>query len=305
VSLQGLVAFAQTVKEGSFADAARELGLTPSAVAKSVARLEAELGLRLLHRTTRQVSLTSDGHALYERCRRIVEEMESLRAQAEGVRGEPAGKLRLNVPTAFGKKVLVPLLARLVDRYPRVELDLTFSDRYEDIIRSGFDAAVRVGQLVDSTLIAHRFATQQILVCASPGYIAQHGRPTAPGDLAGHRCMLFRMPTAGRVRPWEFLHSGRPMTFVPDSSVTMDDGEALVAAAAGGLGLAQVPHYMAQDELDAHRLVEVLHAFRVPPMPISLVYPSSRQVTPRLRALLEALTGRPERSIRRRSPRSS
>lgn len=305
MSLQGLVAFAQTVKEGSFADAARELGLTPSAVAKSVARLEAELGLRLLHRTTRQVSLTSDGHALYERCRRIVDEMESLRAQAEGVRGEPAGKLRLNAPTTFGKKVLVPLLAQLVSRYPRVELDLTFSDRYEDIIRSGFDAAVRVGRLADSTLIAHRFATQQILVCASPGYLAQHGKPTAPGDLAAHRCMLFRMPSAGRVRPWEFLHSGQPMTFVPDASVTMDDGEALVAAAVAGLGLAQVPDYMAQEHLDAGRLVEVLQAFRVPPMPISLVYPSSRQVTPRLRVLLEALTGRPVRSIRRRSPRSS
>lgn len=301
VSLQGLVAFAQTVKEGSFAEAARELGLTPSAVAKSVARLEAELGLRLLHRTTRQVSLTSDGHALYERCRRIVDEMESLRAEAEGVRGEPSGTLRLNAPTTFGKKVLVPLLAQLVARFPRLDLDLTFSDRYEDIVRGGFDAAVRVGQLADSTLVAHRFAAQQVLVCASPVYLAQHGKPATPDGLAAHRCMLFRMPSTGRARPWEFVVARRPTTFVPDSVVTMDDGEALAAAAVAGLGLAQVPHYMAQDDLHAGRLVEVLQAFRGPPMPISLVYPSSRQVTPRLRVLQEALTGRAARAPRRRA----
>ena len=246
------------------------------------------------------MSLTSDGHALYERCRRIVDEIESLRTQAEGVRGGP-GTLRLNAPTTYGKKVLVPLLAQLVARFPRLELDLTFSDRYEDIIRGGFDAAVRVGPLPDSTLVAHGFATQQMLVCASPGYLAQHGKPAAPDGLAAHRCMLFRMPSTGRARPWEFVVARKPTAFVPDAVVTMDDGEALVAAAVAGLGLAQVPHYMAQDDLAAGRLIEVLQPFRVPPMPISLVYPSSRQVTPRLRALQEALTGRAARAPRRRA----
>lgn len=301
--LQGMVAFAQAVRQRSFAGAARELGLTPSAVAKSVARLEADLGVRLLHRTTRQVTLTSDGHALYERCRRIVDEIESLRAEAQAARAEPSGILRLNAPTTFGKKVLVPLLAQLVARFPQLELDLTLSDRYEDIVRGGFDAAVRVGHLADSTLIAHRFAAQQMLVCASPRYLAQHGKPRAPADLAAHRCLLFRMPSTGRARSWEFVVARQAVTFVPDAVVTMDDGEALVAAAAAGLGLTQVPHYMAQEDLAAGRLVEVLTAFRVPPMPISLVYPSSRQVTPRLRALQQVLTGRADRAPRRPAKR--
>lgn len=291
-SLQGLVAFAETVGRGSFAAAARALGLSPSAVAKAVARLEEGLGLRLLHRTTRQVSLTSDGRALYERCRHIVDDLEALQAEAEGVRGEPAGTLRLNVPITFGKKILVPVLAALVARHPRIALDVTFSDRYEDIVRGGFDAAVRIGELSDSSLVAHRFAAQQIMVVGSPAYLAAQGRPRQPADVAAHRCLVFRMPSTGRARPWQFVRDGMPLEFAPATRVTLDDGEALVEAAIAGLGLAQVPHYIAQAGLAAGELVEVLVPYRIAPMPISLVYPTSRHVTPRLRALVDALTGR-------------
>jgi molybdenum-dependent DNA-binding transcriptional regulator ModE len=150
VGLQGMTAFAETVRQGSFAAAARELGLSPSAVAKSVARLEDELGLRLLHRTTRDVSLTSDGRGLFERCRGIVDAIDALRAEAEGVRGEPSGTLRVNAPITFGKKVLVPLLARLVARHPKLTLDIALTDRYVDVIQEGFDAVVRVGTLQEA-----------------------------------------------------------------------------------------------------------------------------------------------------------
>ena len=290
--MQGMAAFAETVRQGSFAAAARELGLTPSAVAKSVARLEADLGLRLLHRTTREVSLTSDGHGLFERCRRIVDELDALRADAEGVRGEPSGTLRLNAPVTYGRKVLVPQLAQLVARHPRIALDVTFSDRFADVVKEGFDAAVRIGHLRDSTLVARPIAQQRLVVCASPVYLESAGRPANPDALAGHRCLVFRMPSTGRIRPWEFVVARRPHAFTPRSTVTMNDGEALVAAAVAGFGLAQVPDLMAEGELRAGRLVEVLKAHRPPPLPISLVYPSSRQVTPRLRALIDALTGK-------------
>jgi len=289
--MQGMVAFAETVRQGSFASAAHELGLTPSAVAKSVARLEADLGLRLLHRTTRQVSLTSDGHNLFERCRRIVDELDALRADAEGVRGEPSGTLRLNAPVTFGRKVLMPQLARLVARHPRIALDVAFSDRFADLVKEGFDAAVRIGHLRDSTLVARPIAQQRLVVCASPAYLEDAGRPAKPDALSGHRCLVFRMPSTGRIRPWEFVVAGQPHAFTPRSAVTMNDGEALVAAAVAGLGLVQVPDLMAEDGLRAGRLVEVLKAHRPPPLPIALVYPSSRQVTPRLRALIDALTG--------------
>lgn len=291
-SLQGLVAFAETVARGSFAAAARGLGLSPSAVAKAVGRLEDALGVRLLHRTTRQVSLTSDGRSLYERCRHIVDDLEALRAEAEGVRGEPAGTLRLNLPVTFGKRVMVPLLATLVARHPRLALDLTFSDRFEDIVRSGYDAAVRIGTLQDSSLVGHRFGAQQMLVVGSPGYLAAHGRLRQPDDLAAHRCLVFRLPSSGRPRPWQFARDGAAVEIVPATHVTMDDGEALAEGAASGLGLAQLPDYIAHADLASGRLVEVLPAFRTPPMPISLVYPTSRHVPPRLRVLVEALTRR-------------
>lgn len=288
--LQSVAAFAETARHGSFAAAARELGLTPSAVAKSVARLEADLGLRLLHRTTREVSLTSDGHGLYERCRRIVEEIDALRAQAEGVRGEPSGTLRLSAPVTWGRKVLVPRLADLVTRHPQVALDVALSDRQVDVVKEGFDAAVRIGRLRDSTLVGRRIGQQQVLVCASPAYVARHGTPASPDDLSAHRCLAFRMPTTGRARPWEFVVAGAPYVNTPAARVVVDEGEALVAAAVAGLGLIQVPDYMADEALRAGALVEVLAACRPPTVPISIVHPSARQVTPRLRALLDLLT---------------
>jgi DNA-binding transcriptional LysR family regulator len=214
-----------------------------------------------------------------------------LRAEAEGVRGEPSGTLRVNAPITFGRKVLVPLLARLVARHPKLALDVALSDRYVDLIQEGFDAVVRVGALRDSSLVARPFGAQEHIVCASPGYLAARGKPATPDALGAHRCLVFRMPSTGRPRAWDFIANGKALSFLPGSTVTMNDGEALVAAAAADLGLLQVPAYMAEDELRAGRLVEVLKAYRPAPLPISLVYPSSRQVTPRLRVLVEALTG--------------
>ncbi len=287
--LQGIAAFAETVRRGSFAAAARELRLTPSAVAKSVARLEADLGLRLLHRTTREVSLTSDGHGLYERCQRVVDEIDALRAEAEGVRGEPSGTLRLSAPVSWGRKVLVPRLAQLVARHPRIALDVAFSDRYADVVRDGFDAVVRIGRLRDSTLVGRRIGEQRLVVCASPAYVAARGTPAVPADLAAHRCMAFRMPSTGRPRPWEFAVARKLQASVPAVAVVLAEGEALVAAAAAGLGIAQVPDYMSAEAFAAGALVELLAPFRPPPVPISVVHASGRQVTPRLRALLDLL----------------
>lgn len=298
VGLQGMTAFAETVRQGSFAAAARELGLSPSAVAKSVARLEADLGLRLLHRTTREVSLTSDGHGVYERCRGIVEAIDALRAQAEGVRGEPSGTLRINAPVTWGKTVLVPLLAVLAARHPKLALDVALTDRYVDLVGEGFDAVVRVGTLRDSSLVARTFGRQELIVVGSPRYLAANGRPASPAALAAHRCLVFRMPTSGRPRPWEFRVEGRPLSLAPATRVTMNDGEALVLAAVEHLGLLQVPAYMAEDEIRTGKLVEVMKSCRPPSMPLSLVYPSSRQMTPRLAVLVAALTG-----VKRARPR--
>jgi DNA-binding transcriptional LysR family regulator len=284
-----LLAFAETVRHASFAGAAREMGLSPSAVAKSVARLEAELGLRLLHRTTRQVSLTGDGAELYERCRRIVEDMEALREEAQGVRGAPRGTLRVNLPLVYGREVVVPKLAALTRRFPELSLELSFSDRFVDLVRDGLDAVVRVGKLADSTLVARRIGTQDMLLVASPAYLKRHGTPAHPDQLTNHECLAFRMPSSGRPRPWQFRQGRRDIEFTPAARYVLDDGEALARAATEGMGLIQLPGYMAVAAIQAKRLAEVLADFRPPPLPISLVLPSARRMTPRIRVLVEAL----------------
>jgi len=288
--LQAFVAFSEAARRGGFAGAARELGVSPSAVAKNVARLEADLGLRLFHRTTRKVALTSEGRELYERCRRIVEEIDALRDEAAGARAEPGGTLRLNVPITFGKRVVVPRLAELVRRHPGIMLDVSFSDRYADIVSEGLDAAIRVGPLADSTLVARPFARHVMIVCAAPDYLRELGVPRSPDALAKHRCLVSRMPTSKRLRPWTFTRDGQRVDMEPQPIAVFDDGEAIVEAAAVSMGLAQVPDYMAADALNRGRLVEVLKRHRPPPAQIVIVYPSARRVTPRLKALVDVLT---------------
>lgn len=289
--LTGLLAFAEVAKQGGFAKAARTLGQSASGVAKSVARLERELGVRLFHRTTRKVALTGDGRGFYERCRRIVEEVEALRADADGMRRAPRGTLSVSAPLTYGKAVIVPALAPLLIRYPELRVELSLSDRRVDLVGEGLDAAVRIGALEDSTLVARRIGRQQVVVLASPRYLERHGTPAAPAEIARHACVAFRLPSTGRLRPWEFRDGGKPLQIDPAARLVLDEGEALVNAAAHGLGLIQAPSYMAEAELKSGRLREVLARFRPPPMPISLVYPSHRQMTPRLGALIDALTG--------------
>jgi DNA-binding transcriptional LysR family regulator len=289
--LSAFVAFSEAARRGGFAGAARELGVSPSAVAKNVARLEADLGLRLFHRTTRKVALTSEGHELYERCRRIVEEIEALRDDAAGARAEPGGTLRLNVPITFGKRVVVPKLAELVRRHPGIVLDVSFSDRYADIVSEGLDAAIRVGPLADSSLVARPFARHVMIVCGAPAYLRERGVPRSPDALERHRCLASRMPTSKRLRPWAFTRHGQRVDMEPRPVAVFDDGEAIVAAVVASMGLAQVPDYMAADALRRGEVVEVLKRHRPPPLQIAIVYPSARRVTPRLKALVDVLTG--------------
>jgi DNA-binding transcriptional LysR family regulator len=287
--MQSLMAFAETARHGSFARAARELGLSPSAVAKSVARLEDDLGVRLFHRTTRKVALTSEGHELHARCQNIVDELEAMRDVAAGASGAPSGTLRINMPIVLGRRVFVPKLAALVRKYPAIRLDIGFSDRYVDVVNDGLDAAIRAGNLSDSSLVARRIGEQRLGVYASTEYLRAHGEPQHPSELTAHTCMAFRLPTSGRLRPWEFMDGRRRIEWVPEATIVMDDGEGLAAGAAAGLGLIQLPQYMAEAVEYAGQLKAVLVRFAPPPMPISLVYPSARRVTPRLRALLDAL----------------
>lgn len=288
-SLQQLAAFTDTARHGSFSAAARESGSAPSTLAKAVGRLEQSLGVKLFHRTTRQVSLTPDGERLFGRCQRLLGDLEDLQAEASGVRDAPSGTLRINAPIVLGRRVILPLLARLSQRYPALALDVHLEDRYSDIVKEGIDLAVRIGTLKDSTLVARRFGTQGMVLVASPAYLAERGTPRRLAQLASHEALLFRMPSTGRDRPWQFRQRGKAVELQPQSRVRLSDGEALVAAARMGLGIAQVPDHFVTDELARGELVEILPGARPAPLPVSIVYPGARLVPQRVRVAIEAL----------------
>lgn len=289
--LQQYVAFAETAKHGSFAAAARELGSAPSTLAKAVQRLEAVLGVKLFHRTTRQVSLTADGERLFRRCQRVLAEVEELQAEAAGTRAAPSGLLRVDAPIVFGRRFVMPVLAGLVERHPGLQIDLRLQDGFVDLVKEGIDLAVRVGTLRDSSLVARRIASQALVLVAGPAYLARHGTPRGVEQLAGHAAIVFRMPASGRARPWQLRSRGQAVELHPTARVQVNDGEGMAAAAALGLGLAQLPDYMVEREIAAGTLVEVLPSCRPAPMPISAVVPSGRLLPPRVRVLLDALAG--------------
>lgn len=292
IGLDLIVSFASAARHASFARAARELALSPSAVAKNIARLEAQLGMRLFHRTTRQVTLSQDGEDIYGRCQRILEDMESLEGAAADARSGPRGTLRIDMPVTYGRLFVQPVLIELMTRHPALKIDARFSDQVVDIVKEGLDAAVRIGPLADSSLVGRVFDQQFVWTYASPAYLEHHGRPGSPEELAKHCCLLFRLPSSGRDRPWQFRAGKRDFSLLPESGVRLGEGEALVQAAAAGLGIVQVPTYLAEQEAKRGELVEILEKYRPSPLPISLVYPSNRHVPSRVRALADALAER-------------
>lgn len=296
--LQQFIAFAQTARHGGFSAAARDQGVAPSTLAKAVARLERELGVKLFHRTTRQVTLTPDGERLYQRCQRVLAEVEDLQAEASGSRATPRGPLRIDAPVYYGKHFVMPLVADLVNAHPGLQLDLRLSDLWVDLVREGVDLAVRIGQLRDSTLVARRVDQQHLVLCASAAYLARRGTPRRLEDLAAHEAVVFRLPSSGRDRPWQFRQRGVAVELMPRPRLRVNETEGLVQALKLGLGLCQLPDMLVEAELASGELVEVLRGFRPPAMPIQLVYPSGRMLPARVKVAIEALE-----ALRRRSGR--
>lgn len=296
-SLHQYLAFAGTARHGSFAAAARELGVAPSTLAKAVGRLEAALAVRLFHRTTRQMQLTPDGERLFRRCERVLAEIDDLQADAAGTRTAPQGTLKIDLPVTYGKRFVLPLLARLQSQHPSLTLDIRLSDRIGDLVRDASDLAVRIGELDDSTLVAKRIDQQELVLCASPEYLAARGRPRRIEELAGHAAIVFRRPNSGRDRPWQLIQRGQPVELTPRPALRITETEGLAEAALLGCGLVQLPDYAVERELAEGRLVELLPNCRPAPMPIQLVYPAGRLVPARVRAAIEALE-----ALRKRRP---
>jgi len=291
VNLTGIVAFVHTVEAQSFVGAARRLGLSASAVGKSVVRLETRLGVRLLQRSTRRVSVTEDGERFYERCRRILDALTDAETMMLQANAAPRGRLRVTLPT-IGYRFLLPVVPEFMQRYPDVELELDFNDRIVDVIAGGFDAAIRSGDLADSQLTARRLGPFRFVLCATPAYFAQHGVPRVPADLARHACIRFRFPTTGKLHDWQFRD--QPANFVASfpTVLTCNNMEALRGATVLGLGIGYMPDFLVRDDLAAGTLRTVLDAHLKHEGQFSVLWPSSRQLSPKLRVFVDFLAER-------------
>ncbi|AOK18760.1 LysR family transcriptional regulator [Burkholderia cepacia] len=287
--LGGIAEFVDVVDSGSFAAAALRLGVTRSAVAKVVARLERRLGTRLLQRTTRQLGLTDEGLVYYEQCRRLLAELGETEAALDAGRREPSGRLRVSVPVLFGRQCVAPVMRRLVERHPRLEIDVSFSDRVADLVNDGFDIAVRVGPLVDTTaLVCRPLGMQQMGICASPAYLAQHGRPAGLDELASHVGIAYSR--GGQVVPWRIVGAdGDARELRVSARLRFDDLLAIADAAAAGAGLAWLPCWLMAPYLRDGRLSLVMDSNSVSGAEVFAVRPASRQVPSKVRVVIDAL----------------
>lgn len=290
--LSGISAFVHAVEAGSFALAAERLNLSRSAVSKSIGRLEDRLGVRLFHRTTRSLTLTDEGQAFHERCVRALAELEAAEAQLESGRREPAGRVRISMPLLFGRRCVMPVLLDLARRHPRLEFDLSLTDRRVDLVEDGFDLAIRIGELADSTgLKARRLGAFSMVVCATPGYLAEHGTPRGLGDLPGHRCIVYGR--AGRSRAWTFIDAaGREHRVEIAQRMHIDDVQTIADVARAGVGLAQLPRWLVGEQLQTGALVELLPGHATEELPVHAVWPAAPHLPSKTRAVIDALAER-------------
>ena len=288
-NLSDISAFVRAAERLSFAEAGRDLGLSSSAIGKSVARLEASLGVRLFHRTTRRVSLTEEGALFRDRCRGILDDLREAEELVTRSIGKPRGMLRISLPT-IGYRFLLPVLPEFLGRYPEIELELDFNDHLIDIIDGGFDAAIRSGPLADSALMSRRLGPFRFVLCASPRYLERKGTPDRPDDLATHDALRFRFPTSGKLQDWNI--SGEVSTPGMRTVLTCNNMEAMRAAAIDGLGIAYMPDFLAEEAIRGGALVTVLDRFFVDPGQFSILWSSGRQMSSRLRAFIDFVSER-------------
>ncbi|CUB00580.1 LysR family transcriptional regulator [Comamonas thiooxydans] len=280
-SFSGLESFVRAADLLSFAEAGRALGISASAVGKNVARLEQQLGLRLFHRTTRQVRLTQEGSLFHERCRRILDELHDARAAMQAAAEAPRGRLRVSLPT-IGYRFLLPVLPEFQARYPEVELDLDFNDHLVDVVEAGLDVVIRSGELADSRLVARRLGPFRFILAASPAYLSKRGVLLTPPDLAGHSSLRYRFLNSGKLEEW--MLPGLPAMPI---ALVCNNMEAMLGAAVSGLGLAYMPDFLARDALARGELQQVLAEQLTHSGQFSALWPSSRQLSPKVRAFVD------------------
>lgn len=289
--LQAITAFVTVVEVGSFARAAERLDASVSAVSRQVADLEAHLDARLLNRTTRRLSLTEAGRAFHERCVQLLADLEEAEQSASRGGATPRGTLKLTCPITYGVRVLAPAIAAFVARHAQVRVDVELSDRAVDLVDEGIDVAVRIGAIRSQLLVARRIGTSALVCCASPGYLARHGSPAMPEDLARHACLTYEYAPVRH--QWRFTGpDGAERTVRVSGPMHANNGRMLAALAAEGAGVVCEPDFIVEPEVAAGRLVPILEGWRPPTAPVHAAYPSRRHLSAKVRAFVDFLAER-------------
>jgi DNA-binding transcriptional LysR family regulator len=287
----GMAVFTKVVEGNSFASAARHFGLSPAMVSKHVQALEERLGARLLNRTTRRVSTTEVGQEYYGRSVRILAEVEEADSAASDLQTMPRGLLKVSAPLSFGTRHVTPIIADYLAVHPQVSVDLSLDDRYVDLLEEGFDLAIRVGRLPDSSLIARRLAATPMVICASPLYLERHGAPQTPRDLAGHNCLAYSFSATRGA--WHFLDTERSEEVVDVSGrFSANNGEALRVLALKGEGILLAPAFIVDKDIEASHLIALLPGYTTADIPIHAVYPHSRDLSAKVRTFVDFLATR-------------
>ena len=289
--LDAMQMYLRVVETGSFTQVARELGTTQPTVTKQIAALEARLQVRLLNRNTRGVSLTEAGALYYERCQAITRDVAEAESLLRAPQTRMQGSLRIGSSVAFGRRVLIPLALQFMRLHPQVQVDLSFEDRYTDLVATGIDVALRLGKLADSSLGARALGVNPWVLVASPAYLRSHGTPRRPQELTEHATLIYSSVQGNDL--WRLRNaSGEPVSVPVTGRLRSNNLSALLAASRSHMGIAALPRYVAHDSLQAGRVVEVLKTCRLPEQEIHAVYPSPRLVPQKVQSFIAFLQGK-------------
>src|SRR5882757_3910977 len=285
--LLALQAFARVVELGGFTKAGDSLQLSKTTVSDLVQGLEKHLGVRLLQRTTRRVTVTPDGAAFYERCSHILADLDEAEASVMQARVMPKGKLRVDMPGALAKLVVIPRLPSFLGRYPDLRLELGMGLRPVNLLEEGVDCVVRLGMQADSSLVARRVGITTSVCCASPAYVREHGAPRTPEELSTHRCVNYFSHRTRRILDWEFSRDGQKVELTLDGVLAVNDHEAYITAGLMDFGIVKVASYLARPYLESGQLVQVLSDWTAEQYPISVMYPQSRHLSAKVRVFAD------------------
>ncbi len=285
--LQAMQLFVHVVDAGSFTAGAEQMGISRALASKLIQALEDSLGVRLLNRTTRRISLTDPGKNYYERVNSVLESLAEAEAEAAELQIEPRGRMRVSAPISFAVRHLAPALAEFQRRFPRVELELGLNDRLVDIVDEGFDLAIRISRLADSSLVARRIAPASLVLVAAPAYLARAGTPTEPAQIAAHNTLVYTL--SSKRDEWTFRRNGETRSVKLDGNLHVNNGDFVCAAAIEGCGIAMLPTFIVFDALQRGELVPLLADWDVPPIGIHAVYPQTRALPAKTRVLIDFL----------------